>query len=445
MALKSQSCRTLVVGLGTTGLSVVNHLAARGQSVVVIDSRKAPPGLEALRAAHPAVPVHLDSLDLRWLKEADRVVLSPGLSLDTPLAEEARRRGLPVLSDIELFAAAVAAPVAAVTGSNGKSTVATLTARLLETVGLTPAAGGNLGPAALDLLEQDADAYVLEISSFQLETTDSLHPKAAALLNITSDHLDRHGSLARYAALKQKLLDAAQIAIFNVDDSLVRAIGQQHRGGVPFSVYQAPRAGYGVVDVDGERWLARDREPLLKSAALRLQGRHNEGNALAALALAEAIAERPLRELDALADFAGLPHRCQWIAESVGVTFINDSKGTNVGATVAALEGLRPPFVLIAGGQSKGASFAPLAQAATGKLAAAVVLGEAAAAIETALKGVCPVRRAGSMSEAVALAMSLASPGVTVLLSPACASLDMFASYADRGTQFAAAVVEQLA
>lgn len=442
MTASQQSGRTLVVGLGATGLSVARHLAARAQSVCVIDSRAAPPGLAALREACPTVEVGLGTLDPSRLEGVARVVLSPGLSVDLPLIAAARARGISVVSDIELFARAVDAPVAAVTGSNGKSTVVTLARHLLDTMGFDAAAGGNLGPPALDLLDRQPDVYVLEISSFQMETTDSLHPQAAALLNISADHLDRHGSLERYAELKQRLVDAAQIAVFNEDDSLVCAIGRAHPHGVPFSTSHAPAEGYGIADRNGERWLARDGIRLMPVAELRIRGRHNEGNALAALALAEATAARPLAELEALAGFAGLPHRCEWVAERRGVTFINDSKGTNVGATIAALEGFDGPFVLIAGGQSKGASFASLAQSARGKLVAAILIGEAAGELERALAGVCPMQRAADMPEAVMRAAAQARPGSTVLLSPACASLDMFVDYADRGEQFVAAVRE---
>lgn len=442
MTVSQNSDRTLVVGLGATGLSVARHLSARAQPVRVIDSRAAPPALAALRTSCPAVEVGLATLDPSWLEGVKRIVLSPGLSVDLPLVRAARARGLAVVSDIELFARAVDAPVAAVTGSNGKSTVVSLARHLLDAMGFDAAAGGNLGPPALDLLDRHPDVYVLEISSFQMETTESLHPQAAALLNISADHLDRHGSLERYAELKQKLIDAAQIAVFNEDDSLVCAIGRAHPHGVPFSTSHAPAQGYGIVDRDGERWLARDGMGLMPVATLRIRGRHNEGNALAALALAEATAGRPLAGIEALASFSGLPHRCERIAERRGVTFIDDSKGTNVGATIAALEGLKGPFVLIAGGQGKGASFAPLAQSARGKLTAAILIGEAAGELEQALAGVCPTLRAVDMPQAVARAAAQARPGSTVLLSPACASLDMFVDYADRGAQFAAAVRE---
>lgn len=439
-----QRGNTLVVGLGATGLSVAKYLAARNELACVIDSRATPPGLDALREAHPEVPIVLESLDTANLDGIERLILSPGLSVDLPLVAAARERGIAVASDIELFARAADAPVVAVTGSNGKSTVVTLAHALLQNMGLRSAVGGNLGPPALDLLAERPEVFVLEISSFQMETTDSLHPKVAALLNISADHLDRHGSLERYAELKRKLIDAAETAVFNHDDDLVRAMGLEHPRGIPFSTVHAPGRGYGIIEVDGQRCLARDGEPFLPAARLRVRGRHNEGNVLAALALAEAVAGRHLADLAALEAFTGLPHRCEWIGERDGITYINDSKGTNVGAAVAALEGLEGPFVLIAGGQSKGANFAPLVLHARGKLAGAVLIGEAAPELEQALSGLCPTRRASDMAQAVALATELAAPGVTVLLSPACASFDQFADYADRGEQFAARVRERL-
>ena len=339
-----------IVGLGATGAAAARYLTARGERVRVIDSRAAPPGLEELRAALPRVDVSLETLDERWLDDASRLLLSPGLPYDLPLAVEARRRGIAVIGDIELFALAARAPVIAVTGSNGKSTVTTLASRMLESQRLRAPAGGNLGPPALDLLQADADAdaYVLEISSFQMETTDSLAPLAATVLNVSSDHLDRHGTLERYAELKEKLLQAAEHAVVNVDDPLVAAMGARHSRVVPFSVQRELALGYSIVVKGGERWLARDREPLVNSAELKLRGRHNEANALAALALTAELTTDLDASLGALRTFTGLPHRCQPVAELQGVTFVDDSKGTNVGATLAALQGLAGPFVLIA-------------------------------------------------------------------------------------------------
>ena len=433
---------SLIVGLGATGAAVARYLRASGERVRVIDSRAEPPGLEELRADLPDVDVALETLDTRWLDGASRVLLSPGLPYDLPLAVEARRRGLAVIGDIELFALAARAPVIAVTGSNGKSTVTTLASKVLESQRLRAPAGGNLGPPALDLLQSEADAYVLEISSFQMETTDSLAPLAATVLNVSADHLDRHGTLELYAELKEKLLKAAELAVVNADDPLVAAMGARHARVVPFSVKEELEHGYSIVVKNGERWLARDRQPLLESAELKVRGTHNEANALAALALTEPLTTDVDAALDVLRAFTGLPHRCQHVAERNGVTFVDDSKGTNVGATLAALKGLAGPLVLIAGGLSKGQDLAPLAAGARGKLRAAVLIGAAAAELENVLAPVCATVRASDMNDAVARAAALAKRGDTVLLSPACASQDMFRDYRQRGELFARAALE---
>lgn len=436
--------RSLVVGLGATGLATARYLHERGGDVLVVDSRAAPPGLRTLRERAPQLPFVLESLDPKWLEGAERVVLSPGLPVDLPLVREARRRGIPVVSDIDVFAAAAAAPVLAVTGSNGKSTVATMLASILQAQGFTALAGGNLGPPALELLrEPRPDAYVLEISSFQLETTSRLRPRAAAVLNVSADHLDRHESLEHYAALKARLLDAAERAIFNWDDPLVCAMGLRHAQGVPFSTREPLDAGFSVVVHDGRRWLARDLRPLMPADALRNAGTQGAANALAALALAEPLGGSEAAAAASLGAFEGLSHRCRQVAEHAGVRFIDDSKGTNVGATIAALTSLDGPIVLIAGGVGKGADFAPLARAGRDKLKAAVLIGEAAGPLAAALAGVCPVVRAASMEQAVAAAHECAAAGDTVLLSPACASQDMFTDYRQRGEAFAAAVKER--
>ncbi len=434
--------RSLIVGLGTTGVAVARYLCARGEAVRVIDSRAQPPGLDELKAACPDADVVVETLDPRWLDDASRVLLSPGLAYDIPLALEARRRGLAVIGDIELFALAARAPVIAVTGSNGKSTVTTLASQMLQAQGLAAPAGGNLGPPALDLLDAPADAYVLEISSFQMETTDSLAPLAATVLNISPDHLDRHLTLERYAELKERLLRSADHAVVNADDPIVAAMGVRHPHAVPFSVATELERGYSIVTRSGERWLARDREPLLRAADLVIRGTHNEANALAALALTAELTRDLSRALEALRTFPGLPHRCQRIAVRKGVAYVDDSKGTNVGATLAALHGLDGPLVLIAGGLSKGQDLAPLTGGARGKLRAAVLIGAAAPDLEQVLAAVCPTVRAASMDDAVARAAALARRGDTVLLSPACASQDMFRDYKERGDLFARAANE---
>src|SRR5690606_14335880 len=258
------------------------------------------------RATDPDTEVVVETLDPRWLHGMTRVVLSPGLPVDLPLVAEARRLGLPVVGEIELFARAANAPVVAITGSNGKSTVTAAVARMLAAYGLRAPAGGNLGPPALELLSAAAQAYVVEISSFQMETAESLRPVAAAVLNVSADHLDRHGTLERYAALKEKLLAHAERAVVNVDDPLVAAMGARHAHAVPFSLHAPLERGWSVVEADGARWLARDGRTLMKTRELALRGRHNEGNALAALALCEAVAGRDLTPaLDVLRTFAG--------------------------------------------------------------------------------------------------------------------------------------------
>jgi UDP-N-acetylmuramoylalanine--D-glutamate ligase len=431
----------LVVGLGESGLAAARYLSALGEQVLVIDSRRNPPGIEALRNSNPEISVQPETLDSKWLARATRVVLSPGLSVNLPLVAEAAARGLAIDSEIEIFARAATAPVIAITGSNGKSTVTSLVAALLKAQGFDAPAGGNLGPPALELLEHaSADAYVIEVSSFQLETTRSLKPRAAALLNISADHIDRHGSLARYAALKGSLLANAETAVVNWDDPLVRELAPRREETIPFSVRQPLSHGWSVVEQANGRWLARDLEPLLASSMLSLAGETGEANALAGLALTMSLGGNLKLAISALPAFRGLPHRLMLVAERQGVRYIDDSKATNVGAAVAALTGSNVPTVLIAGGQSKGADFASLAGVVAGRVRAAVLLGEAAEQLAATLKGHTQTLIVADMPAAVEAAAALAAPGDRVLLSPACASQDMFIDYKDRGNAFAAAV-----
>jgi UDP-N-acetylmuramoylalanine--D-glutamate ligase len=434
------SC-ALVVGLGASGLAAARYLAEKGERVLVIDSRDQPPALSQLTAELPSIDVETGTLDERWLADASMLVLSPGLGVDLPLVTEAANRGIEIVGELELFARAATSPVIAVTGSNGKSTVTTLVARLLESQGFVAPAGGNLGPPALSLLERDnVDAFVIEVSSFQIETLKSLKPHAAALLNISADHIDRHGSLERYASLKASLLANAQYRVVNRDDPLVREIAPRGEGTIVFSVTEPLARGWSVVEHQGERWLARDGEPLIASGKLGLSGAAGEANSLAALALTQTLEGDLTRALAALPDFFGLPHRLQLVAERRGVSYVNDSKGTNVGATLAALASVAGPVVLIAGGQSKGANFEPLAVAIADRVRAAVLIGESATELEHVLAGHTTILRAGGMQAAVEAAAGVAGPGDTVLLSPACASQDMFVDYRDRGKAFAAAV-----
>jgi UDP-N-acetylmuramoylalanine--D-glutamate ligase len=431
--------RNLVVGLGKTGLSVVRWLAAQGESVAVTDSRPAPPGLAALRSFGPAVVARLGQFDLGLLDTADRIVLSPGVSRQEPIVREALARGLVVVGDVELFARATRAPAVAITGTNGKSTATTLVAAMARAAGRRVLAGGNLGEPALDLLAQPVpELYVLELSSFQLESIESLELLAAAVLNVTPDHMDRYPTLEAYAAAKARIFAHAAVAVVNLDDPAVSRMPRPGQRRVGFSLLRAD-ADFGLVQAGGATQLARRGEPLLPLSELRLQGRHNAANALAALALGDEIGLGLEPMLETLRSFGGLPHRGQLVAERRGVRYVDDSKGTNVGATLAAVAGLDGPLVLIAGGEGKGQDFAPLATAFRGKVRHAVLIGRDRAQLAAALAGACTTEFAADMDAAVAAAARAAAPGDLVLLSPACASLDMFRDYAARGEAFAAA------
>ena len=437
----------VIAGLGRTGLACARYLREHGWRLAVTDTRADPPQLEPLRALDPDIVVRLGGLDPQLLDEAVCVLASPGLPLDLPFFAEARRRGLEIFGDIELFARAASAPVAAITGTNGKSTVTTLLGRMAARAGLLVRVGGNLGEPALDLLAaaercaRPTDLYVLELSSFQLDTTESLDLKAAAVLNVSADHLDRYASVEDYALSKARVFARCDTAVVNLDDALVARMTRRGQRVLGFSVEGAAGAAYTVLQREGA-WLARHGEPLLPVAQMRLRGLHNAANALAALALGEALELPRAAMLAELREFTGLPHRTQWVAEVRGVTYIDDSKGTNVGATLAAIRGMDGTLVLIAGGEGKNQDFTPLAAALRGKARHVVLIGRDAERIARAIHGVCASETCASMRAAVAAAARAAAPGDTVLLSPACASLDMFRDYAHRGESFAQAVRE---
>ncbi|RLK46860.1 UDP-N-acetylmuramoylalanine--D-glutamate ligase [Alkalispirillum mobile] len=439
-----QTGYSVVVGLGLTGLACARFLARRGVSVQVIDSRAEPPEYAALQRECPDVPVHTGGFDAGLLRGAREVVVSPGVSLRTPALAEAADAGVPLISEIELFARHAAAPVVAITGSNGKSTVTTLVGLMAEAAGRNVAVGGNLGTPALALLDADTtpDAYILELSSFQLETTHSLAPQVATVLNISADHMDRHGSLAAYAEAKARVFHGDGVQVLNLDDPVVAAMARPGRPVLGFSLAQCPEQGAGVAEHDGTQWLVLNGEPVMPAAALRLPGQHNRANALAALCLGYGLGLPVAAMAEALRRFPGLPHRTEWVAEHAGVRWYNDSKGTNVGAAVAAVRGLDGPVVLIAGGEGKGADFQPLADALADKGRAAVLIGRDAPLLAGALEGALPVERAADMTDAVRRAARLAQAGDAVLLSPACASFDMFQGFAHRGEVFRAAVQE---
>ncbi len=456
---------TLVVGLGQSGLSCARFLVQQGVPFAVTDSREQPPGIVALRAECPTVKTGLGDFDEKLFAWAQRLIVSPGVSLREPLIVDAQRRGVEVIGDIEVFARMAQAPIVAITGSNGKSTVTSLLSEMAKTAGRDVRTGGNIGTPALELLtENEPDFYLLELSSFQLDSTHALHAAATVVLNISADHLDRYDDLAHYVASKQRIysdagLAAQGVAVFNRDDSQVAAMlaGNVQQQKISFGLGVPAEDQFGRISLNNESlnnenlnsennelWLARGTEALLPVAQIRMAGEQAQANALAALALGEVMGLSMADMLATLKTFPGLPHRTQFVAEIDGVRWINDSKATNVGATLSAVQGLAGPLVLIAGGQGKGADFSPLADAVKDKVRVVILLGEDAALMEKALADVVPVVRMssvkGSMEAAVAQAQSFAQPGDTVLLSPACASFDMFSGFVARGEAFMAAV-----
>jgi UDP-N-acetylmuramoylalanine--D-glutamate ligase len=446
---RNKPTAAVIVGLGVTGLSCARYLLGRGWRVCVTDTRADPPGRAQLALLAPDITVRFGLLDTSLLDEAVCVVASPGVPLSDPFFAEARRRGITIAGDIELFAVAADAPVVGVTGTNGKSTVTTLLGQMAERAGMRVRVGGNLGEPALDLLRaaqadaQPTELYVLELSSYQLEATSSLDLRAATVLNVTPDHLDRYVSMNEYAAAKARIFSRCDTAVINLDDPLVAAMPHQAARVIGFSLRDAPGADYTVaVREAGKPWLMRRGEPLIAMESMLLAGMHNAANALAALALGEAIGLPQQVMLEELASFPGLPHRAQWVADVRGVSYVDDSKGTNVGATLAAVAGMAGPLILIAGGDGKAQDFTPLREAFRGKVRCVVLIGRDAPAIEQVLHDVCSTQRSASMPEAVRAAAKAARPGDTVLLSPACASLDMFRNYAHRGDVFSSAVKE---
>ena len=435
--------RWLVFGMGHTGLSVARYLAGEGRAVRVIDTREAPPMRAAIEAM-PGIECLCGEPVPEVLADIDAVVVSPGVPLDHPLLLSAQALGLPVFGDLEIFARVAPAPYVAITGSNGKSTVTTLVAEIIAADRHRVKAGANLGTPALDLLEPPVPAFfVLETSSFQLELTETLAPAVACILNITPDHLDRHGSFEAYRAAKARVLAHAHTAVLNADDPAVASLAPRDIP-VRFISIAAPGPGvYSVVARDGVRYLVHGEEDLLPVDALRVQGAHNEFNALAAMAITDALGISRTAQRSVLSSFEGLPHRCRLIAERGGVAWFDDSKGTNIGASVAAIGGIfaRRNGVLIAGGQGKGADFRELRAAVLGRVHTVVLIWVDAPRIAEALEDIVTLHHADSMTEAVHLAAIAARAGDAVLLSPACASLDMFENYQARGRAFEAAVL----
>lgn len=449
--------KILVIGMGKTGLSCVRFLLARGLPVMAWDNRDEPPALAEVRELLPADAVVIGDFSGAAFSRCRQLVVSPGVSLQEAALQAAAADGVEIVGDIELFARHVDAPVIAITGSNGKSTVTALVAALLIKAGCDVRIGGNFGTPALALLGDTApDVYVLELSSFQLETTMTLNAAASVVLNVSPDHMDRYADVSAYARAKQRVWNGDGIVVVNRDEpAFVSADLDPRRRQIGFTLDEPAAASeYGIRRRDGREWLARGSDYLVPVAALKLAGRHNVANALAALALADVLLEklqdrrpgvsRPAM-LAALGEFSGLPHRMSWVAAADQVDWYDDSKATNVGATLAALQGLERPVVLIAGGLGKGGDFAPLRPVLATKGRAVILIGRDAALIESALAGAVPCLHATDMNQAVTLARQQARPGDIVLLSPACASFDMFDGYDHRGRVFAETVRRTLA
>ncbi|MDD2759292.1 MAG: UDP-N-acetylmuramoyl-L-alanine--D-glutamate ligase [Methylomonas sp.] len=437
--LDPAEARVLIVGLGVTGYSAARFLLNTPIRFAIVDSRKNPPQIDGLREQMPDVPVFSGGFDQSAFDVATHLLVSPGVSLNEKAIHKAMQAGVTVISDIDLFACATDKPIIAITGSNGKSTVTTMLGDMGNTAGFKTAIGGNLGTPALDLLQQDADLYVLELSSFQLERTTALNAKAATVLNLSADHLDRHADMSGYAQEKQRIFRGDGAMILNADDPVVMDMLVPSRSSITFSVQHLADFYLSRGETDS---LMQGDQVLMSADELNLEGDHNIANALAALALGHAVGMDINAMCRALKKFKGLPHRMQKVAEVRGVRWVNDSKATNIGACIAALQGYRRKVILLAGGDGKGADMEELAPVVKNKTKAVVLMGKDADSIAQALANCVPTYFADNMKEAVKIAADLATPGDSVLLSPACASLDQYKSYADRGNQFTQAVLE---
>lgn len=435
--LRTADRRDLVFGLGETGLSIARYLKRSGRPARFVDTRKMPPGVEELAKIDPAADVLLAEAPRDLLKKTSRVIVSPGVPDREPLLVAARAAGIDVVSDIELFVQEARAPFVAVTGSNGKSTVTTLLALMFEAAGKNALAGANLGNPALDLLAQPVpDAYVLELSSFQLMRTRNLPAKVAALLNVTPDHLDWHASEAEYREAKYRIFREAQAAVFNREDREAEKAIAESVPRVSFGPDEPAGKDYGIAVEDGIRFLTCGEQALLDVDDIALAGEHNRMNALAAIAAGRLMGLELSPMLQVLMEFPGLPHRMQLVASFDDVDYVDDSKATNIGAATASVLAVDGPVVLVAGGDAKGGDFATFADAIHEKLRAAILIGRDGPAIARALKGRTTVFQAADMRTAVPIAVQLARPGDTVLLAPACASFDQYKSYAERGQDF---------
>ncbi len=436
---KKAQQKDLVLGLGATGVSIARYLKREGQDAIFFDTREEPPGVDELEQLWPDADVRIG--DVKLPKNVRRVIASPGIDDSHALLNAARKAKLEVISDIELFAREAVAPFVAITGSNGKSTVTTLLYHMCQAAGRNTLAGGNLGVPALDLLDDETpDLYVLELSSFQLQRTDTLPAKVAVLLNVTPDHLDWHSDEDEYRQAKYRILRDAESAVVNRqdDEALQRAEGIAKV--VSFGLDAPGEGHYGIRREDDEEFLACGDSVLLAVNELALFGIHNQANALAALAAGDLLGLDMQSMLQVLCEFPGLPHRMQFVRRVSAVDYVDDSKATNVAAAVASIESVNGMLVLRAGGEGKGGDFTALAPPLENKLRAAVLIGKDAEQIDAALDTIMPIYFAQDMNDAVQQAAAYAESDDTVLLAPACASFDQFDNFAARGDAFRDAV-----
>lgn len=431
----------VIVGLGASGLSCVRYLSSLGVPIAVTDTRRDPPALPTLQQEYPTVPLQLGQLDEELLSKASKIILSPGIALHQPAIAKQVKHGTPVIGDIELFAQVVRKPVIAITGTNAKSTVTTLVGKMAEAAGYEAAVGGNLGIPVLDLLvnQPDADLFVLELSSFQLETTHSLKSQVATVLNVSPDHMDRYQTLQAYQQAKHRIYQDCRLAVCNRDDPLTAPL-INIRDKLMFTTKVPQLKEFGLREKNKEMFLAYEDTHLLPTHELAVAGKHYQTNALAALAIGYGFGLSFADMLSVLRKFQGLPHRCQFIREREQVKWFNDSKGTNVGATQAAIEGLGSDMdgklIIIAGGVGKNADFTPLVPSITKYARHVILIGEAANVLAETLAHCVPISFAKTMDEAVETAAAVAKPQDSVLLSPACASFDMFKNFEHRGDVF---------
>ncbi len=437
---------TVVIGMGQTGLSVADFLARKQQKFMMMDTRPTPPNLDTFKQRFPDVACVLGSLDGETLKAANKIIVSPGIDLKEAAIQSAIASGVTVVGDIQLFIENINAPIIGITGSNGKSTVTTLVGKMLKDTGSNVAVAGNIGLPVLDLVDDgnDYEWVVLELSSFQLEATAKLNAEVAIVLNMCEDHMDRYANMHEYLRAKQRIFFGARKIVVNRQDALTQPPLRNDQTVISFGLDKPDLNQFGVIEEDGQEYLAFGLQKLINTNELRIRGSHNVANALAALAIGKLI-ELPMEDmLQTLRNFTGLPHRCEWVRDINGVTFINDSKGTNVGATIAAINGLATggnKIVLIAGGEGKGADFSPLQPVFVKHLRALVAIGrDAKLLLAVAQAAAVHGEQKNSLVVAVQTALDLAKPGDIVLLSPACASFDMFKNYQDRGDQFLRAV-----